>query len=101
MLTASWRDMEIAGIQGTITTVTIPGMGGSASIIKGSRGLAERNADVAAATVSWIVLIVSAALLGTSFYRYRRVKADAQEEGLREPLTPSGEEVLSTDPEMS
>jgi hypothetical protein len=90
MLTASWRDVEVAGFQGTITGITLSVSGSS----YGSYGknLVQKASDNAALTTSWLVLLFSAVLFGFAGYRFKNIREESE---LAEPLVPSSDGVAA------
>jgi hypothetical protein len=82
MLTATWRDVELAGSQGSITGISLSS---NANIY--GKGVTERFADNGNLMAAWVVLLGASVLFGFSTYKYIQVREDASE--LNEPLVPS------------
>ena len=85
MLSATYRDVEMAGHQGTITRVAVGNYVFGSSI--------SEKADTKKLILSYGFLAVSACLFLFSIYRYRSVKSEQQ--GLTEPLVPADEAVIA------
>jgi hypothetical protein len=81
MLTASWRDIETASFQGSITAVQIPGM---KEAFQTGKGLGPET-DVVAQLSAWVVMGLSAVLFVGSLYRLKSTMDETQRD-LREPL---------------
>jgi hypothetical protein len=63
MLTMSWRDVEVAGFQGTFTGITLSVSGSSYR-----KNFVQKASDNAALTTSWLLLLFSAVLFGFAGY---------------------------------
>jgi len=91
MLTATWRDVEIAGAQGTITSITLPH---AATRVFGSAA-SDRSKDFYRTILAWLGLLASAGFLAVGYYRYVDAKADYERSALNEPLVPSDNGVVA------
>jgi hypothetical protein len=80
MLTASWRDVETAAMQGTITRLQIPAKAGGSSSFQTGKGILQRTNDYLAEAGAWIFLIVSVVLFGGNIYRYISIRNELLEE---------------------
>jgi ABC-type multidrug transport system permease subunit len=87
MLTASWRDVEVAGFQGTITGITLSVSGSSYG-----KNLVQKASDNSALTTSWLVLLFSAVLFGFAGYRFKNILEESE---LAEPLVPSSDGIAA------
>jgi hypothetical protein len=80
MMTASYRDVEMAGAQGTITTVKV-------GRYQFGSPETDIDADPLKLRLSWVALIGCAGIFTISAFRFMRAK---NEQGLlREPLVAS------------
>jgi hypothetical protein len=79
MMTASYRDVEMAGAQGTITAVKV----GS---LKFGNAESDRDRDPLKLRLSWAALIGCAGMFFFTVFRFIRLQND---QGLREPLVAS------------
>eukprot|EP00934_Nitzschia_sp_Nitz4_P005098 Nitzschia sp. Nitz4//scaffold151_size53849//46947//48605//NITZ4_006731-RA/size53849-snap-gene-0.36-mRNA-1//-1//CDS//3329537168//5088//frame0 len=86
MESASWRDVELAGAQGSITSVLLP-----SSLVIG-KGLTEKRNDISDLTYAWLFLSFSIVLLAFTLFRFKNIKEDADFD-LEEPLVPSTQAV--------
>lgn len=84
MLTATWKDVELAGAQDTITSIRLTT---SSSTLIG-KGLLEKQSDISALTMGWLLLLISVTLFVFSLYRLKSIKDDVDAE-LEEPLVPT------------
>ena len=113
MMTATWQDVIMAGNQGTITKVQLPSRSSnrwnlmrssssSSSLASSSssdnqamgRDLEDRKRDKAASVASWIIIVISSALFGSSWYRLSVARGEASECTLKEPLAPKSHNIL-------
>lgn len=81
MLTAFYRDIEVAGTQGTITGVTVKGVSFGVSEAQ----MWQSRIDKAFA---WAFLIIAAAVFGWAAYHYNSSRRVVKNH-LRQPLVPS------------
>ena len=93
MMTASWRDIEMAGAQGTITSIQFPGLEGnfqftgprSTTTLVYGGGLKQRMSDKVSIGVAWVSLFMSSLLFGASSYHlYKTAKDELY--SLKEPM---------------
>jgi hypothetical protein len=82
MSTATWRDVELAGSQGSITGISL-----SSKTNNFGKGVSERFADNGNLMAAWVILLGAAVLFGFSTCKYVQVREDASE--LNEPLVRS------------
>jgi hypothetical protein len=85
MLTATWRDVELASTQSTITSVTMPQ---GKSRLFGSN-ITARSRDQYTILMSWFALFSAAVMLGVSFVNYSTAKAEYDRSEYKESLVPS------------
>jgi hypothetical protein len=85
MVAATWRDVELAGSQGTITSVSLP----NESVKLFGSNQSERSADLYRMLMAWFGIFSSAVLLGAGYFRYVDAKAEFERSTLNEPLVRS------------
>lgn len=109
MMTATWREVEVAGTQGSLTGVSIVGRNNtffgekkwwqsSASNSKQAReshhligrSLDRRNSDTLKLARAWLFLSLSILLFGLAGCRYKSLEWDLEED-MEEPLFDKGE----------
>ena len=94
IILASWRDVELVGKQNTITNVQLKSSTSNTSstgsvALDYGRNLVRKSKDEVAVTMSWFLLILSAAVCGFAGWQYKDAKDRAEEGTIKEPLVPS------------
>ena len=84
-MTATWRDVELAGSQGSITSVNL---NVPHTLSNWGKGIVQRTTDNGRLVAAWIVLLLSSVLLGFSAYRFIMATKEAEDESnnYEEPL---------------
>ena len=85
MMTATWRDIELAGTQGSITNVDLAHFYSTSSW---GKGLVQRTQDNSRLVAAWVVLLLSSVVLAFCAYRFIVALGDSKEEttNYQEPL---------------
>ncbi len=89
MMTAHWKDVEMAVAQGTISSIPFPGVKNEFHFAAeaGWNSSRTQGAGRFSFATAWLMLIVSMTLFGASWCRLRSVKQEAV--ATMEPLMPS------------
>lgn len=89
LISATVKDIELAGDQGTITTVQLPAVmndGSSKVVVTYGKGLNEKNADTNSVLLNWLLLLISGVAFAFTAWRYNTIKQEYGEDALEEPL---------------